>query len=175
MQVLVTVQELIEFKLGYLQLICKASFIFKSNLELGWSIILKERELYESKYAVVECKCLKIWELLLKDKCQKQKLTFILNSPRYFVKNCPHFQAIIYTMKFNKVTIPKIFKLTCNMQFVTTVTLDWYSQTKSWASPNRYNGIDFLAPLSNGFNFKIGRDSFNFRWCLLAVFPTNKK
>ena len=38
---------------------CKASLIFKSNLELALSIILKERELYESKHAVVECKCLK--------------------------------------------------------------------------------------------------------------------
>ena len=35
------------FKLGFLQLICKASLIFKSNLELPLSIISKERELYE--------------------------------------------------------------------------------------------------------------------------------
>ena len=48
------------FKLGFLQLICKASLIFKSNLELALSIILKQRKLYESKHAVVECKCLKI-------------------------------------------------------------------------------------------------------------------
>ena len=52
------------FKLGFTQLMCKASLIFKSNLELALSIILKERELYESKHAVVECKCLKIWDLL---------------------------------------------------------------------------------------------------------------
>ena len=38
------------FKLGFLQLICKASLIFKSNLELALSIILKQRELYESKH-----------------------------------------------------------------------------------------------------------------------------
>ena len=31
------------FKLGFLQLICEASLIFKSNLELALSIILKER------------------------------------------------------------------------------------------------------------------------------------
>ena len=31
------------FKLGFLQLICKASLIFKSNLELALSIILKQR------------------------------------------------------------------------------------------------------------------------------------
>ena len=30
-------------KLGFVQLICKASFIFKSDLELALSIILKER------------------------------------------------------------------------------------------------------------------------------------
>ena len=33
------------FKLGFLQLIYKASLIFKSNLELALSIILKKREL----------------------------------------------------------------------------------------------------------------------------------
>ena len=42
------------FKLGCLQLMCKASLIFKSKLELALSIILKERELYESKHVVVE-------------------------------------------------------------------------------------------------------------------------
>ena len=47
------------FKLGFVQLICKASLIFKSNLELALSIILKERELYESKHIAVERRCLK--------------------------------------------------------------------------------------------------------------------
>ena len=37
------------FKLGFLQLIWKPSLIFMSNLELAFSIILKERELYEPK------------------------------------------------------------------------------------------------------------------------------
>ena len=32
------------FKLNFLQLICKTSSIFKSNLELALSIILKDRE-----------------------------------------------------------------------------------------------------------------------------------
>ena len=36
------------FKLGFLQLLCKTSLIFKSNLELALSIILKQRESYES-------------------------------------------------------------------------------------------------------------------------------
>ena len=48
------------FKLGFLQLICKTSLIFKSNLELALSIILKQRELYESKHVSEECRCLKI-------------------------------------------------------------------------------------------------------------------
>ena len=48
------------FKLGFLQLTCKASLIFKSNLELALSIILKQRELYESKHVLEECRCLKI-------------------------------------------------------------------------------------------------------------------
>ena len=52
------------FKLGFIQLICKASLIFKLILELTLSIILKERELYESKQHAVECRCLKIWDLL---------------------------------------------------------------------------------------------------------------
>ena len=46
------------FKLGFLQLIRKRYLIFKSNLELVLSIILKERELYKSKHVVVECRCL---------------------------------------------------------------------------------------------------------------------
>ena len=49
------------FKLGFFQLICKASSLFKSNLELALSIILKERELYESKHVAVECRCLKMF------------------------------------------------------------------------------------------------------------------
>ena len=42
------------FKLGFLQLICNASAIFKSNLELALSIILKQRELYEPKHVAVQ-------------------------------------------------------------------------------------------------------------------------
>ena len=52
------------FKLGFLRLICKAFLVFKSNLELAFSIILKQRELYKSKYAAVKCRCLEIWDLL---------------------------------------------------------------------------------------------------------------
>ena len=33
-------------KLGFFQLICQASLIFKANLELALSIILKEKELW---------------------------------------------------------------------------------------------------------------------------------
>ena len=42
------------FKKGFLQLICKASLIFKSNLGLSLSIILKERKLCESRHVAVE-------------------------------------------------------------------------------------------------------------------------
>ena len=52
------------FKLGFPQLICKASLTFKSNLELALSIILKQRQLYESKHVAVECRCLAIWDFL---------------------------------------------------------------------------------------------------------------
>ena len=52
------------FKLGFLQWICKASLIFKSNFEFALSIILKQWELYESKHVSQECRCLKIWDLL---------------------------------------------------------------------------------------------------------------
>ena len=48
------------FNLGFLQLIYNASLIFKSNLELALSIILKQRELHESKHVAMECRCLKI-------------------------------------------------------------------------------------------------------------------
>ena len=37
------------FKLSFLRLICRASLIFKSNLE--------------SKHVAVKCRCLKIWDL----------------------------------------------------------------------------------------------------------------
>ena len=47
------------FNLGFLQLICKAPLIFKSNLA-ALSIILKQRELYESKHAAVGCRSLKM-------------------------------------------------------------------------------------------------------------------
>ena len=52
------------FKFGFLQLICKASLIFKLNLELALSIIFKKRELCKSKYVVVESRCLVIWDFL---------------------------------------------------------------------------------------------------------------
>ena len=40
------------FNLGFLQWTCKASLFFKSNLELVLSIILKQRELYESEFSL---------------------------------------------------------------------------------------------------------------------------
>ena len=52
------------FKLGFLQVICQASLIFKSNLGLALSITLKKGQLYQSKQVVMECSCLKIWDLL---------------------------------------------------------------------------------------------------------------
>ena len=52
------------FKLGFVQLICKASLIFKSDLDLALSINLKERKLYESKHVTVECRCLKMCNFL---------------------------------------------------------------------------------------------------------------
>ena len=53
------------FKLGFPQLICKASLIFKSHLELALLIILKRRELYESKHVAVECRCIKNMRLVI--------------------------------------------------------------------------------------------------------------
>ena len=50
--------------LSFLQLICKAFLIFKSNLELPLSIIFLKKELHVSKHVLVECRCLKIWDLL---------------------------------------------------------------------------------------------------------------
>ena len=52
------------FKVRFHQLICKASLIFKSNLELALSIISKKRELHESKHVTVELRYLKVWDLL---------------------------------------------------------------------------------------------------------------
>ena len=52
------------FKLGFVQLKSKASLVFKKNLELALSIILKERELYESKHVMMECRSLKKMRIL---------------------------------------------------------------------------------------------------------------
>ena len=52
------------FKSGFPQLMCKASLVFMWNFELVLAIVLKQRELYELKHVVVECRCLKVWELL---------------------------------------------------------------------------------------------------------------
>ena len=41
------------FMLCFLQLICKGSLIFKSNLALALSIILKDVELHESKHVPI--------------------------------------------------------------------------------------------------------------------------
>ena len=45
------------FKVGFLQSTCKTPLIFKPNSESALSIILKQRELYESKNVSVECRC----------------------------------------------------------------------------------------------------------------------
>ena len=55
------------FKVSFLQLICKASLILKLNLELALSVILKERELHESRYAVVDSRCLNVFLDVLVD------------------------------------------------------------------------------------------------------------
>ena len=52
------------FKLGFVQLMCKACLISKTNLELDLSMIFKEIKFYESKHAVLECRCLKNMGLL---------------------------------------------------------------------------------------------------------------
>ena len=52
------------FKLGFAQLLCNSSLIFKSNLELALSNNLKESELYKSKDVVIECRYLKTCDLL---------------------------------------------------------------------------------------------------------------
>ena len=49
-------------ELDFVQLMCKASLTFESNLELVVSIILSESELYQSKHVVVEWRCLKIYD-----------------------------------------------------------------------------------------------------------------
>ena len=54
---------ILNFWNDFLQFVCKASLIFKSNLELALLVILKQRESYESKHVAAECKCLKIWDL----------------------------------------------------------------------------------------------------------------
>ena len=51
------------FKLGFLQLICKASLI-KVEFRVSFINYFKRKRIYESKQVAVECRCLKIWDLL---------------------------------------------------------------------------------------------------------------
>ena len=85
-------------KLGFLQLICKASLIFRLNLELALWIVLKQRELYESEHVSEECRCLKVWDLLY----------FLICSP-IIGKACRHFKTRIeeHIKKDNKFHIFK--------------------------------------------------------------------
>jgi len=48
------------FRLGLFQLMCKASLIFKSNLLLALSKILKQLGLYLSKQLGLDERCLKM-------------------------------------------------------------------------------------------------------------------
>ena len=106
------------FKLGFLQLTCKASIIFESNLELALSVILKQRELYESKHVAVECRCLKIWDLLSFLTCSSilvlkyfvvDQLTCASCSSSYIGETCCHFKTRIeeHIKKDNKSHIFK--------------------------------------------------------------------
>ena len=52
------------FKLRFVQVISKGSLIFKSDLELALSIVLKQSESCESNHVSEECRCLKLWDLL---------------------------------------------------------------------------------------------------------------
>ena len=87
------------FKLGFAQLICKASLIFKSNLVLPLSIILKERELNESKHVVVECSK----QNQLKDTSNVYyfKLPYISNLLHNIEKNLSKLSKEFYKENFN--------------------------------------------------------------------------
>ena len=82
-----------EFKLGFLHLICNSFFIFKSNLELALSIILKQRELYEPKHVAMECRCLKIWDLLSFLICSS---ILLLKSSKNVATTTPSTIKIVY-------------------------------------------------------------------------------
>ena len=51
------------FKLGFLELICKVSLIFKLKLELALSVILKVRELKLNLYIPANFGTIKTWSL----------------------------------------------------------------------------------------------------------------
>ena len=71
------------FNLGLVQLICKASLIFKSNLELALWVILKERELYESKHVIVECENMRL--VILFDMFLDPSFKILITSRYYFI------------------------------------------------------------------------------------------
>ena len=86
------------FKLGFLQLICKASLVFKSNLELALSICLKQRELYESKHVAVEYRCLKIWDLLSFAICSS---ILVIDTWNEYIKKSDGLVNLFFYRKFN--------------------------------------------------------------------------
>ena len=89
------------FKLSFLQLIYKASLIFKSYLVLALSIVLKQRELYGLKHVAVECRCLKIWDLLsFLIRSSILVLKWPQVSPIYLELQLP--QVNLYTRKYFK-------------------------------------------------------------------------
>ena len=102
------------FELGFLQLICKAPLTFKSNLDLALSIILKQRELYESRHVAVECRSLKIWDLLSFLICSSilQRLTKYLRLTLVFMWNSTkreefnlYFSRVFCYIIFNRIFI----------------------------------------------------------------------
>ena len=103
------------FKLDFSQLTCKDSLVFKSSLELALSMIWKERELYKSKHVVVECRCLKIWDL---------PYFLICSSIKVFFKMTTNFANVSRTTIQVKLYITKI-QIIRNWIFILKMTFNF--------------------------------------------------
>ena len=116
------------FKLGFLILICKASLIFKSNLELVLSIILKERESYEPKHVAVECRCLKIWDLLpflIYSSILVSTSKYIYQERFQIIRDWVFMWKIIFNFEWSKNYLMLTFYLQNSLQSFESLFLIW--------------------------------------------------
>ena len=158
------------FKLAFLPLICKASLFFKSNLELALSITLKQRELYESKHVVAECRCLKIWDLLSflisLIKCLIDRLFEISNNRNSFHNYIENIKSSLIKSAYPPFVINKVIKKYFDYKFSSNQNqLKDKSDVHYFILPYIFHTISTCFDSYNSLSFKI-IDKTNYKFDL---------